>query len=150
MNKLVFITFCITFSFIKTDDPINWIKTEPYVTFDWLKDDKKTLTIVDNTEGTFTSCLLYNTTHVCYGSCTKKSATISCDYEGGKCGADPDNPTFKYYYTTYCSATTLTGSSGKTSAGVPSGTSDVGVTVALCNSHFIKYSMVLLLSLLVL
>ena len=149
MNKLVFITLCITFSFIKTDpDPINWLKTEPYVTFDWLKDDKKTLTIVDNTGGNYKTCLLYNTTHVCYGSCTKKSATISCVYEGGKCGADPYNPTFKYYYTTYCSTSKHEGKSGKSTT-VPSG-DDVGVTVALCNSHFIKYSMVLLLSLLVL
>ena len=148
MNKLVFITFCITFSFIKTDDPINWIKTEPYETFDWLKDDTKTLTIITS-ENTYTSCALFNTTHICYGECkTPKTNTLTCTYKGGDCGADPDNPTFKYYYTTYCSTSKLEGNSGKSTT-VPSG-NDVGVTVALCNSHFIKYSMVLLLSLLVL
>ena len=147
MNKLVFITFCITFSFIKTD-PINWIKTEPYETFDWLKDDTKTQTII--TSGTaYTSCALFNTTHICIGECkTPKTNTLTCTYKGGDCGADPDNPTFKYYYTTYCSTSKHEGKSGKSTT-VPSG-DDVGVTVALCNSHFIKYSMVLLLSLLVL
>ena len=154
MNKLVFITFCITFSFIKTvDDPIDYIKTEPYVTFDWLDDDKKTLTIV-NTAGTsnpYLKCLLYNTTHVCYGSCTG-TTKITCTFEGGNCGADSDNPTFKYYYTTYCTtANSLTGSSGKKTIDTNAlGVVDVGVTVAVCNSHFIKYSMILLLSLLVL
>ena len=149
MNKLVFITFCITFSFIKTeDDPINWIKTEPYVTFDWLKDDSKTLTIV-NSGTAYSHCLLYNTTHVCYGKCELKSGKITCTYKGGDCGADPDNPAFKYYYTTYCHTSSLSGTSGKKTVDVSS-YQDVGVTVALCNSHFIKYSMVLLLSLLVL
>ena len=149
MNKLVFITFCITFSIIKTDDPINWFKTDPYVVFDWLDEDKKTLTIINSGSG-YKSCLLYNNSHVCFGTCTGTSE-VTCTYEGGKCGAESDNPAVKYYYSTYCSTETLSGTSGKiTSRPFSDKSHDVGVTVALCNSNFIKYSMVLLLSLLVL
>ena len=144
MNKLVFITFCITFSFIKTADPINWIKTEPYVTFDWLDKDKQSLTIVNGVNN-YISCALTNGTKTCYGSC-KDSPTVKCEFEGKNCRADSDNPTFKYYYTTYCD----TSDDIKAKGGSVSDYTDVGVTVAISNSNFIKYSMVLLLSLLVL
>ena len=143
MNKLLLITFCITLSFIKTADVINWIKTEPYVTFDWLDDDKQSLTIV-NGDTIYKSCALTNGTKTCYGSCTGTS-TVKCEFEGKNCRADSDNPAFKYYYTTYCHTSDI-----KAAGGSVSSYTDVGVTVAISNSNFIKYSMVLLLSLLVL
>ena len=144
MNKLLLITFCITLSFIKTADPINWSKTEPYVTFDWIDDDKNSLTIV-NGDNSYLDCLLYNGTHTCKGTCDEpKTKTLTCNFEGKNCKADSDNPTYKYYYTTYCKK-------GKISdTDAISNLQDVGVTVGVCNSNFIKYSMVLLLSLLVL
>ena len=146
MNKLLLITFCITLSFIKTADPINWSKTEPYVTFDWIDDDKKSLTIV-NGDTSYSDCLLYNGTHTCKGTCDEpKTKTLTCHFEGKNCRADSDNPTFKYYYTTYCD----TSDDIKAKGGSVSDYTDVGVTVAISNSNFIKYSMVLLLSLLVL
>ena len=148
MNKLVFITFCITFSIIKTADPIDWFKTEPYVVFDWLDEDSKTLTITNSATG-FKSCLLYNNSRVCYGSCSG-TTKITCTFTGENCGGDPDNPAVKYYYSTYCSTSALTGQSGNATSSILTSTTDVGVTVAICNSNFIKYSMVLLLSLLVL
>ena len=144
MNKLLLITLCITLSFIKTADVINWIKTEPYVTFDWLDNDKQSLTIV-NGDTIYKSCALTNGTKTCYGSCTGTS-TVKCEFEGKNCRADSDNPTFKYYYTTYCD----TSDDIKAKGGSVSDYTDVGVTVAISNSNFIKYSMVLLLSLLVL
>ena len=147
MNKLVFITFCITFSIIKTDT-IDWFKTDPYVVFDWLDEDSKTLTITNSATG-FKSCLLYNNSRVCYGSCSG-TTKITCTFKGENCGGDPDNPAVKYYYSTYCSTSGLTGQSGNATSSILTGTDDVGVTVAICNSNFIKYSMVLLLSLLVL
>ena len=154
MNKLVFITLCITFSFIKTDpDPINWLKTEPYVTFDWLDKDIQSLTIVNSDSSTYKSCVLYNTSKVCLGKCKVTGKTITCDYEGKYCGGDSDNPTFKYYYSTHCSTSSLSDKYGNgTSSTFTSlgSLQDVGVTVAISNSHFIKYSMILLLSLLVL
>ena len=143
MNKLLLITFCITLSFIKTADPINWSKTEPYVTFDWIDDDKKSLTIV-NGDKSYSDCLLYNGTDICKGKCKPEAKTLTCNFEGKNCKADSDNPTYKYYYTTYCKE-------GKISdTDAISNLKDVGVTVGVCNSNFIKYSMVLLLSLLVL
>ena len=148
MNKLVFITFCITFSIIKTADTIDWFKTDPYVVFDWLDEDSKTLTITNSATG-FKSCLLYNNSRVCYGSCSG-TTKITCTFKGENCGGDPDNPAVKYYYSTYCSTSGLTGQSGNATSSILTGTVDVGVTVAICNSNFIKYSMVLLLSLLVL
>lgn len=149
MNKLVFITFCITFSIIKTADTIDWFKTDPYVVFDWLDEDSKTLTITNSATG-FKSCLLYNNSRVCYGSCSG-TTKITCTFTGENCGGDPDNPAVKYYYSTYCSTSALTGQSGNVTTRPYSDSSvDVGVTVAICNSNFIKYSMVLLLSLLVL
>jgi hypothetical protein len=147
MNKLVFITFCITFSIIKTDI-IDWFKTDPYVVFDWLDEDSKTLTITNSATG-FKSCLLYNNSRVCYGTCSG-TTKITCTFKGENCGGDPDNPAVKYYYSTYCSTSGLTGQSGNATSSILTGTDDVGVTVAICNSNFIKYSMVLLLSLLVL
>ena len=147
MNKLVFITFCITFSIIKTDT-IDWFKTDPYVVFDWLDEDSKTLTITNSATG-FKSCLLYNNSRVCYGTCSG-TTKITCTFKGENCGGDPDNPAVKYYYSTSCSTSGLTGQSGNATSSILTGTDDVGVTVAICNSNFIKYSMVLLLSLLVL
>ena len=143
MNKLLLITFCITLSFIKTADPINWSKTEPYVTFDWLDDDKNSLTIVYG-DNSYSDCLLYNGTHTCKGTCEPDTKTLTCNFEGKNCKADSDNPTYKYYYTTYCKEGKISDTDGISSL------HDVGVTVGVCNSNFIKYSMVLLLSLLVL
>ena len=160
MNKFALILIFSVIAFIKgTVDDFN---TEPYYSFDWLDEDqydfKVTYTSDTTTMPTF--CYLYNSSKVSKpDKCDISGKTITCTVKGDNCKADGDNPTFKYYYTAYCSTSSVSGYNKDTSADKlleyvanPSNSisgDDVSVTVAVCNGNFLKYS-IFLLSLLIL
>lgn len=172
MNKLVLALLFSTIVFIKGATSVDNYKTEPYYSFDWLDDDENkfkieyTLESGDSISDYF--CYLYNQSVACKTSCKpSSSSTLECTLKGNDCKADGDNPTYKYYYSTYCMSApsdvtvesktyTLNKNSDSASilnyikASVASGTdfptpaSDVSVTIAVCNGSFLKYSMILL------
>ena len=123
---------------------VNDLKTEPYVEFDWLDEDKKSLTVEFNTAPVSTiTCCLYNGTKLCTPTCNLATKTLTCEFEGDKCKADGDNPAVKYYYRLYCDDTKCSAPSTLTSA------EDAEVTVAVLNSGFIKVWLTFIFCLLV-
>ncbi len=151
MNKLLITLILITFT---TSQDL--AHTEPYVEFDWLDEDKKSLKIEfsskipDNTD---IYCYLYNNSNYCPGT-GKCEITlprvITCEYEGDKCKADGDNPATKYYYQVLCSTTALADLAAISSALTANNIINPYITVAVKGGSYIKYSFILLLSLLVL
>ena len=156
MNKISI--FFLVIGFIICDsDPVNLrttidtLSTEPYHHFDWLDEDDYTITITyDSTSEKPTQCCLWNGTHFCKGEDCKEpeSNTVSCKFTGASCGADGDNPATKYYYALYCVDACETLDKFKAVTNIE--TYSVDVTVAVSRESYIRYSMVLLLSLLVL
>ena len=157
MNKISI--FFLVIGFIICDDPvylsttIDTLSTEPYHHFDWLDEDDYTITIKYASDSKPTQCCLWNGTHFCKGEDCKEpeSNTVSCKFTGASCGADGDNPATKYYYALYCDNTACLSKEAATAAsGGLADTMSVDVTVAVSRESYIRYSMVLLLSLLVL
>ena len=152
MNKLLITLILITF----TSQGLDYAHTEPYVEFDWLDEDKKSLTIeFDSDISVDYYCYLYNNSNYCpaTGKCDKTlPRVITCEYEGDKCKADGDNPATKYYYKVLCSTTALADLAAVTAAytASPSPILNPQITVAVKGGSFIKFSFILLLSLLVL
>ena len=154
MNKISI--FFLVIGYIICQDPvylsttIDTLSTEPYHHFDWLDEDDYTITIKYASGSKPTQCCLWNGTHFCKGECTKDDP-VSCKFTGASCGADGDNPATKYYYALYCDDTACKSKEDATSTSTgisPSMSADV--TVAVSRESYIRYSMVLLLSLLVL
>ena len=167
MNKLTLALIFSTIVFIKGQN-VDAYNTEPYYSFDWLDDDKHTFEInYSSGDASNYFCFLYNQSVACRADCDPSSHYIKCTVKGSDCKADGDNPTYKYYYSTYCMSApsdvtvesktyTLNKNSDSASilnyikASVASGTdfppsaSDVSVTIAVCNGSFLKYSMILL------
>jgi len=171
MNKLVLALLFSTIVFIKGTPTVDNYKTEPYYSFDWLDDDENKFkieyTLGDGESISNYFCYLYNQSVACKTSCTGSSSTLECTVKGNDCKADGDNPTYKYYYSTYCLTGTVSSitdpdDSTKTfelkndsdSATIlkfirstsfsSSGVQDVSVTIAVCSGSFLKYSMILL------
>ena len=153
MNKLLITLILITFT---TSQTIDLAHTEPYVEFDWLDEDKKSLKIefesdlLDNTDY---YCYLYNNSNYCPGTgkCEKTlPRVLTCEYEGNKCKADGDNPATKYYYEVVCSTTTLADLAAVSAALTGGSFDNPYITVAVKGGSYIKFSFILLLSLLVL
>ena len=141
MLKLHLILLLTYITFTKSVDKL---KTEPYVEFDWLDEDKKSLTVTFKTTTTVPQlCCLYNGTHLCVPTCDPGTNSISCEFEGEKCKADGDNPAVKYYYRLYCDDTKCSDPSTLTTA------EDAEVTVAVLNSGFIKVWLTFIFCLLV-
>ena len=127
---------------------VNDLKTEPYVEFDWLDEDKKSLTVEFNTApNADITCCLYNGTKLCPSTCSLATKTLTCEIEGDKCKADGDNPAVKYYYSLYCEDTLDKCSDAK--ANTLGNSEDVKVTVAVLNSGFIKVWLTFIFCLLV-
>ena len=173
MNKLAFALIFSTIVVIKGIS-VNNYNTEPYHSFDWLDNDENkfkieyTLASGESISNYF--CFLYNQSVACKTSCTVSSSTIEITVKGNDCKADGDNPTYKYYYSTYCMAfpttptfidpddntgtkqITLTKDSDSATIlkyirAVPTAvdtSNDVQVTIAVSNGSFLKYSMILL------
>ena len=141
--SLTYITF--------TKSAVDELKTEPYVEFDWLDEDKKSLSVTFDSTSPAGTCCLYNGTKLCVSSstCTKSNndLTLTCEFEGDKCKADGDNPAVKYYYSLYCEDTLDKCSDAK--ANTLGNSEDVKVTVAVLNSGFIKVWLTFIFSLFV-
>ena len=148
MNKLLITLILITF----TSQDVDYAHTEPYVEFDWLDDDKKSLKIefdsaLSNDDDYY--CYLYNNTKFCPGTgkCAKEARVITCEFEGDKCKADGDNPATKYYYDVLCAKNSYADFNAYNADNdkiLPQ------ITVAVKGGSYIKFSFILLLSLLVL
>ena len=151
MNKLLITLILITFT---TSQTVDFAHTEPYVEFDWLDEDKKSLTIeFDSDISVDYYCYLYNNSNYCPGTgkCEKTlPRVLTCEYEGNKCKADGDNPATKFYYKVLCSNTAMTKLDDISSAVTAGTIGDPQITVAVKGGSYIKYSFILLLSLLVL
>ena len=155
MNKFLITLILITF----TTSQVDFAHTEPYVEFDWLDEDKKSLTIefTSDITGNNYNCYLYNGTKYCPGTgkCTEAARVITCEFEGDKCKADGDNPATKYYYQVICKKGGEYSSIDAISTDLyatsqPPEFLDPKITVAVKGGSYIKFSFILLLSLLVL
>ena len=156
MNKLLITLILITFT-TSTLPNVDYAHTEPYVEFDWIDEDKKSLKIEfeDALPNNDYYCYLYNNSNYCPGTgkCGKTPRTITCEYEGDKCKADGDNPATKYYYQVVCSENTELKKIEEVNSAIytsPENYIQPEITVAVKGGSYIKYSFILLLSLLVL
>ena len=157
MKKVIFLIFLIAYSYQAITDVltnIDYENTEPYVEFDWLDDDKKSLTLEFTADvSTTIACALYNGSKLCDTTCTVNSRVVTCEFEGNNCKADGDNPATKYYHSVICGQSTSELEESAL-ASVVADSSDTThnpyITVAVKSGNYIKYSMILLLSLLVL
>lgn len=152
MNKFIIALFLIAYICCVNDytsTNLDYSSTEPYVEFDWLDDDKKSLKL--NFKSSYSpiaeTCCLYNGTILCKTSCSLSGKEMTCEFEGKQCKADKDNPSTKYYHQLLCGTAC---DSNTNAASAASGSLDPQVSVAVMNEKYIKYSMILLLSLLVL
>ena len=144
LHLILLLTY-ITF----TKSAVDELKTEPYVEFDWLDEDKKSLTVTFDSTSHAGTCCLYNGTKLCVSSstCTNSNndLTLTCEFEGDKCKADGDNPAVKYYYRLYCDNDKCSDSKASTLTTAE----DAEVTVAVLNSGFIKVWLTFIFCLLV-
>ena len=151
MNKLLITLILITFT-TSTLPNVDYAHTEPYVEFDWIDEDKKSLKIEfeDALPNNDYYCYLYNNTKFCPGTgkCTKEARVITCEFEGDKCKADGDNPATKYYYEVLCGISTYADFTAY--EGATNDRFKPQITVAVKGASYIKFSFILLLSLLVL
>ena len=98
------------------------------------------------------TCCLYNGTCLCTSDCTANGKQLTCEFTGNDCKADSDNPSTKYYHALLCGVCESTNTAAQLSAAYSS-TSQVNnpeITVVVSGNNYIKYSMILLLSLFVL
>ena len=146
MNKIALFFLVIAYITCLSED-IDTLSTEPYHHFDWLDEDEYTISIkYISTDIGPNRCCLWNGTKYCKGECSG-TETVSCKFTGASCGADSDNPATKYYYALYCNKAAC---DSETAAAGLTDAMSVDVTVAVSTESYIRYSMVLLLSLLVL
>ena len=148
MNKLLITLTLITIN--QALPIVDYEHTEPYVEFDWLDEDKKSLTIEFNENAPDINCYLYNGTFLIKGTCQQNTKVLTCEFIGNECKADGDNPATKFYYNLVCQEKTVTLELKDIPALLDVDDYDPYVTVALKSGSYIKYSIILLLSLLVL
>ena len=146
MNKITIFLLFFAWTYIASQT-VDYSNTEPYHDFDWLDEDEYTITVAYTSSNIPSTCCLANGTKVCAGTCSAGTNSISCKFTGAECGGDPDNPSTKYYYDLYC-GTTCTKDTDV--YGTSSGLTTAEVTVAISAENYIKFSFILLLSLLVL
>ena len=163
MNKLALVLIFSVIALIKTANPpvIDVFNTEPYHSFDWTDEDEQTFSIkfYDNSDMSNIVVFLYNQSKVCLPKCTASGTKLDCKLTGPECEAEKDNPAYKYYYAAYWSnqndAHFNSSYSAKDIIEALARTTnrptinDATVTIAVCSSNFLKYSM-FLLSLLIL
>ena len=148
MNKITLFFLLIAYVTYALSYDIETLETEPYHHFNWLDEDEYSITVKFSGDSPPEKCCLWNGTNFCQGTCSGQG-TVSCTFAGGSCDADKDNPATKYYYALYCHNTAC-GSLDKLKADPNFDDYSVDVTVAVSRESYIRYSMVLLLSLLVL
>ena len=147
MNKLSISILILLLSNIKSS--YDKVHTNPYEEFNWLDEDEYTIDIpfLLATTTLPKTCCLYNGTNFCPGSCTQNNdaKVLSCKFTGATCGADPDNPATKYYYSLYCDDTNCVNNKDN----LKDLTGDAAITVAVKGSSFIHLTFFLLLCLFV-
>jgi len=147
MNKITLFFLLIAYVTYALSYDIETLETEPYHHFNWLDEDEYSITVKFSGDSPPEKCCLWNGTNFCQGTCSGQG-TVSCTFAGGSCDADKDNPATKYYYALYCVDACKTLDEFKAVTNIE--TYSVDVTVAVSRESYIRYSMVLLLSLLVL
>ena len=122
-----------------------------YFHFSHKKDEVVSIELNTDVTGATIYCYLYNNTHYCPGT-GKCEITyprvITCEFEGDKCKADGDNPATKYYYEVLCGISTYADFTAY--EGATNDRFKPQITVAVKGASYIKFSFILLLSLLVL
>ena len=153
MNKFIIALFFFAYITCQNDySELDFATTEPYYDFNWIDEDKYTITMNFKSTATIANekCCLYNGTVLCISSCTASDKKLTCEFIGNECKADSDNPSTKYYHALLCGVCESTNTAAQLSAAYSS-TSQVNnpeITVAVSGNNYIKYSMILLLSLL--
>ena len=144
MNKFIISLLIIEYIICALDE----LNTEPYHDFDWLDEDKYSIlmTFTENTEDV--TCCLFNGTVACKSNCKASGKTLNCEFVGNECKADGDNPATKFYHSVLCGNNECETDSNAATA--LSSSANVYVTVAVSSESYVKYSILLLLSLLVL
>ena len=104
------------------------------------------MTFTENTEDV--TCCLFNGTIACKSNCKADKKTLTCEFVGNDCKADGDNPATKFYHSVLCGNNECEKDSNAATA--LSSSANVYVTVAVSSESYVKYSILLLLSLLVL
>ena len=149
MNKLSISILILLLSNIKSSLDFDPVHSNPYEEFNWLDEDEYTIDIPFLLSITTLpkTCCLYNGTNFCPGSCTQNNdaKVLSCKFTGATCGADPDNPATKYYYSLYCDDTNCVNNKDN----LKDLTGDAAITVAVKGSSFIHLTFFLLLCLFV-
>lgn len=151
MNKFIIALFL--FAYISSNDytstSLDFANTEPYYNFDWLDEDSYSITMNFQSSATVAAdtCCLYNGTVLCSTSCTANSKALTCEFKGEDCKADSDNPATKFYHSVLCGVCT---SASTAAAAITASGGNPFITVSVAGENYIKYSMILLLSLLAL
>ena len=148
MNKFIISLLIIEYIICAFDGTkLDELNTEPYHDFDWLDEDKYSISIGFTDDTANVTCCLFNGTVACKSSCKASGKTLSCEFVGNDCKADGDNPATKFYHSVLCG---VCDSNTTAAAGLRVPANDVYVTVAVSRESYVKYSILLLLSLLVL
>lgn len=148
MNKytisIILIIITSTICVINNVDEQN---TEPYHEFNWIDEDEYTINIAFSSVPSTVKCCLWNGTQLCAGQCSLNGYTneVKCKFTGATCGADPDNPATKYYYSLYCDDTNCVNDKDK----LKLLGENAEITVAVKGSSFIHLTFFLLLCLFV-
>ena len=148
MNKytisIILIIITSTICVINNVDEQN---TEPYHEFNWIDEDEYTINIAFSSVPSTVTCCLWNGTNLCAGQCGLNGYTneVKCKFTGATCGADPDNPATKYYYSLYCDDTNCVNDKDK----LKLLGENAEITVAVKGSSFIHLTFFLLLCLFV-
>ena len=148
MNKytisIILIIISSTICAISNVDEKN---TEPYHEFNWIDEDEYTINIAFSSVPSTVTCCLWNGTNLCAGQCGLNGYTneVKCKFTGATCGADPDNPATKYYYSLYCDDTNCVNDKDK----LKLLGENAEITVAVKGSSFIHLTFFLLLCLFV-
>ncbi len=161
MNK--FITTLFFFAYITCQNDysdLDFATTEPYYDFNWIDEDKYTITMNFISTATVANekCCLYNGTVLCSTTCNASDKKLTCEFTGNECKADSDNPSTKYYHALLCGVCESTNTASDLSAAYNEDfthtsltqTHNPQITVAVSGNNYIKYSMILLLSLFIL
>ena len=142
MNKFIISLLIIEYIICALDE----LNTEPYHDFDWLDEDKYSISMTFTENTANVKCCLFNGTIACTSDCKANEKTLTCEFVGNDCKADGYNPATKFYHSVLCGVC----GSDSDAASALGATGDVYVTVAVSRESYVKYSILLLLSLLVL
>ena len=161
MNKFIITLLCFAYIICANNYlDLDFANTEPYYDFNWIDEDKYTITMNFISTATVANekCCLYNGTVLCSSSCKGSGKQLTCEFTGNECKADSDNPSTKYYHALLCGVCESSNTEAQLSTAYNEDftsnslteTLNPQITIVVSGNNYIKYSMFLLLSLLVL